>query len=564
MDIQNLTKDWKFLSIAVLFLLFIVGIVLYGKFAGLILMLSLILFGTLALTWKEDHIKIAGLTALLLLSVANIAVNGLNFGIDFEGGTRIPVILEKPVDPSTMSELVDTIKKRVSVLGLTEAKVRAIGDYEIDVEIPSSDPQEIEFIENTLSHQGVYFGIVDGQVAISGEDIYRTTIRPLMGQQLSPGSDWGVGFSVNKDGVDKFTKMVEGKAYYPLYMFIDRPVDVIIVLTEDELRGNVGDDASNTELISALSEALLLEGSELPVYIIGIDNLENATPTTNNTKAYISLDAPEETKNLLKEKGFELIEFESEEMIPEYVPGKQNDLIVEKWEVVGLLSSPSLSPSITEGTATYRGYIISGSVSETDPKLKSQAVTEEVKKIESILKGGSLPVQISLGSKTTLPASLGSEFLKLSLIGLISALIAMSLLIGIRYMKGKIILPIIVISVTELIILLSLLGSFTIDLAAMAGIIAAIGVGIDAQIIITDELLKKTGQKLMEKMDNAFAIIKMNVIVAIVAMLPLLFSGLVEVIGFAISTILGALLGFLLSRPAYAVIAERILVEKEK
>jgi len=38
----------------------------------------------------------------------------------------------------------------------------------------------------------------------------------------------------------------------------------------------------------------------------------------------------------------------------------------------------------------------------------------------------------------------------------------------------------------------------------------------------------------------------------------LLFSGLVEIIGFATSTILGSLLGLFISRPAYGVIVERI------
>jgi preprotein translocase subunit SecD len=41
-------------------------------------------------------------------------------------------------------------------------------------------------------------------------------------------------------------------------------------------------------------------------------------------------------------------------------------------------------------------------------------------------------------------------------------------------------------------------------------------------------------------------------------MVPLLFSGMVEIIGFAISTILGALLGLLISRPAYAAIIEGV------
>jgi preprotein translocase subunit SecD len=93
----------------------------------------------------------------------------------------------------------------------------------------------------------------------------------------------------------------------------------------------------------------------------------------------------------------------------------------------------------------------------------------------------------------------------------------------------------------------------------MAGIIAAIGVGVDAQIVITDEILRKSEEDTEERIGHAFAIIKTNVIVASLSMLPLLFSGLVEIIGFAISTILGSLLGYLLSRPAYAAMVGRIV-----
>jgi preprotein translocase subunit SecD len=47
-------------------------------------------------------------------------------------------------------------------------------------------------------------------------------------------------------------------------------------------------------------------------------------------------------------------------------------------------------------------------------------------------------------------------------------------------------------------------------------------------------------------------------------MVPLLFSGLVEVIGFAISTMLGSLLGYMLTRPAYAAIVEKIIGIREE
>ncbi|NYZ77727.1 hypothetical protein H0O02_05450, partial [Candidatus Micrarchaeota archaeon] len=284
---------------------------------------------------------------------------------------------------------------------------------------------------------------------------------------------------------------------------------------------------------------------------------------TNRTIAIVSNDTPQEYKNELVAAGYVVKEVPFEEMKPEFIRTQTGVLVVNRIEAAGLLSAPSLSSGLTNGIPNYN-YAISGGVTATDPTVKRTEALEKQKSIESILKGGSLPVQISLGSRTVLPASLGSEFLNFSLIAIAASLVIISLLIGIRYMNIRATLPIILISLAELTILLSILGSFTIDLAAMAGIIAAIGVGVDAQVVITDELLKKDKHHLHEKMGYAFAIIKTNVIVASLSMLPLLFSGLVEVIGFAISTILGSLLGYLISRPAYAAVVERIIGPEKK
>ncbi|MDD5337300.1 MAG: preprotein translocase subunit SecD, partial [Candidatus ainarchaeum sp.] len=60
-------------------------------------------------------------------------------------------------------------------------------------------------------------------------------------------------------------------------------------------------------------------------------------------------------------------------------------------------------------------------------------------------------------------------------------------------------------------------------------------------------------------LNQAFDIITTNVVVAVVAMIPLLFSGMVEIIGFALSTIIGSLLGFMLSRPVYALLVEKLM-----
>src|SRR3989338_984157 len=461
-----------------------------------------------------------------------------------------------------MAELALSIKKRASVLGLTQIQVRSVGDSEIDIEVPSENTEQIRLIEEVIAKQGVYMGIVDGKIAITGEDIYGQSVVPSNPNSLgtgNTGADWGVSFSVNKNGAEQFAHAVEGKANYPIYMFLDRPNDAAVFVTMEQLKKNTVQ--RDETVVNAVEKVLKLDdenvNKNIDLYIIG----ENTTyiPKTNKTKAIISKETSQEIKDEIKEQGFVLEEVEENVMIPTYLDGGDREFAVAAWEAVGLLDTRYLSPSITNGVPNYN-YQITGTISQAE-KGKPNSIRLAQKKIESILKGGALPVQISLGGRTTLPANLGAEVQKLSIIGIVIALVAISIFIGIRYGALKVIAPIIGISISELIILLAILGSFTIDLPAMAGIIAAIGVGVDAQVVITDELLKKDGLKLAEKVEHAFLIIKTNVIVAVMAMLPLLFSDLVEVVAFSIAAILGSLLGYLITRQAYAIIAERILVK---
>jgi Preprotein translocase subunit SecD len=100
----------------------------------------------------------------------------------------------------------------------------------------------------------------------------------------------------------------------------------------------------------------------------------------------------------------------------------------------------------------------------------------------------------------------------------------------------------------------------TIDLAAVAGMIAVVGTGVDAQIIITDEvLIKRTaGSSTKLLLGNAFYIVWADAALLVVAMLPLLFStSLVSIIGFSESTIIGALMGIFITRPAYGALISK-------
>ncbi len=189
-----------------------------------------------------------------------------------------------------------------------------------------------------------------------------------------------------------------------------------------------------------------------------------------------------------------------------------------------------------------------------------------MKKLQTVLITGSLPVTLRIVKTDSISPVLGKTFLKnVMLIGVL-AIIAVALVVFIRYREIKISIPMIVTMLSEVIILLGIaaLIGWRLDLAAIAGIIIAVGTGVDDQIVIADETLR--GEKTQnlswtEKMKRAFFIIMAAYFTTVVAMLPLWFAGAGLLKGFALTTILGVSIGVFVTRPAYATVVEELLKE---
>lgn len=200
-------------------------------------------------------------------------------------------------------------------------------------------------------------------------------------------------------------------------------------------------------------------------------------------------------------------------------------------------------------------------------KTKEEAIKnalKNMKRLQTILQTGSLPIKLEVVKTDIISPLLGQSFVKNSfLVGFI-ALLAVGLVVYLRYRKWVIIIPMILTSISELILLLGIaaLIRWNIDIAAIAGIIVAIGTGVDDQIVITDETLKgeSTGiRSLKEKIKRAFFIIMGSYITTVAAMIPLLIAGAGLVRGFALTTILGVSIGVFITRPTYAKVIEILL-----
>ncbi len=185
---------------------------------------------------------------------------------------------------------------------------------------------------------------------------------------------------------------------------------------------------------------------------------------------------------------------------------------------------------------------------------------ENMKNLQTVLYTGALPVKLNVVKIDSISPLLGESFLMNAMLAGAVALFAVMISVFLFYRRLVIALPMVVISAAEIIIMFgfaALIG-WNIDLAAVAGIIVAFGTGVNDQIIIADESVRgqRTSMGWKERFKNAFSIIFGAYATIFVAMLPLLFAGAGLLKGFAITTLIGATVGVLVTRPAYAKIVE--------
>ncbi|MBI2649714.1 hypothetical protein HYX04_00190 [Candidatus Woesearchaeota archaeon] len=186
---------------------------------------------------------------------------------------------------------------------------------------------------------------------------------------------------------------------------------------------------------------------------------------------------------------------------------------------------------------------------------------QNMKRLQTILITGSLPVKLSIVKTDAISPVLGEGFVKNSILMSLLAIASVAIVVGIRYWKLLIAIPILITMLSEVIILLGVAAfiGWNIDMAAIAGILVAIGTGVDDQIVITDETLKgetATVYNWKEKVKRAFLIIMLAYLTVVVAMIPLIFAGAGLLKGFAITTIIGVTIGVFITRPAYSAFIE--------
>ena len=217
--------------------------------------------------------------------------------------------------------------------------------------------------------------------------------------------------------------------------------------------------------------------------------------------------------------------------------------------------APSLARGVRDGTWQGGGMRVTG-LNESQGRIVSVS-----------LRSGALPTPVSVVSSSTISPRQGEQFKTFSLIIGLLAVFAVGFAIFVRYRDVRVAVPMVFTGVAEVVALLGFAAvfNFNLDLSHIAGLIAVIGTGVDDLVIIADEVLERgevrSSDLYRKRLKRAFIIIGMAAITTIGAMLPLAYLALGQISGFAIITIVGVLIGVLVTRPAYGSLLRELITD---
>ncbi|HLD59130.1 MAG TPA: hypothetical protein VI977_05890 [archaeon] len=535
------------------------------------------------------------LAVFLLLSIVilvapiifpnNPVLKGIQFGMDFKGGTLFTIeFSQKVTSADEKVRIANTISQRIDWTGLLGTRVNFFGDEFVLAETAETNPDNIARMESLLKQQGRFEATIDGNVIFMGDDILPITRDPNHGYGFRKEGDfvrWQLPFTLKSAAAERFKELTfhrctltsvdqsSGRQYDcdNTYFFIDKPQNSVLIIPENVFNSDkellltgsiVNDIQSNLKI-----EEILLNGASPYVKVSAgalsqeqLDYLKGLLPA--NKTALIQEDLNEGIVQQLKGIGFET----------KVIPYTQGGAWV--WNALGVKTAIALSPDVAHmDVATLDQATALSNLQITGTAQDFETAQQRLSDLDILLSSGSLSVSVKSISRESISPLLGENFLTTVLWMAFFAVIIVSLVVFVRYRVPKITALLVFMIVGETLItiaLSSLVNKF--DLGAVAGIIAAVGTGIDTEIIITDELLR--GEKgdeaasLLTRVKRALFIVFAAASVSLATMLPIIFFGfgLGKLVGFAITTSMGVLVGVLITRPAFAEMARWALEKK--
>ncbi|MEM1577631.1 MAG: site-2 protease family protein [Candidatus Pacearchaeota archaeon] len=340
---------------------------------------------------------------------------------------------------------------------------------------------------------------------------------------------------------------LEGNKYLLIEMAGASPKELRdLISTQGKFEAKIG---NNTVFVGGKKDITSVCQTPECSGILSCDEISNAYICKFQFAVYLSQEAAKKQAEITKNLEVNITN-------PQYL-NETLDLYLDDILVDNLFISTEL-----KGKETTQVAISGSGIGKTKTEAYNDALSN-MKKLQSILLTGSLPIKIEIEKIDTVSPILGKEFLKNIIIIAIIAILLVSLIVFIRYKNPIISFIIILTLISEIIIILGIASwiNWNLDLASIAGIITAIGTGVDDQIIIIDETKFGRTLSLKERIKRAFFIIFGSYATTLVALLPLMWSGAGLLKGFAITTIIGISVGVFITRPAFGELVKRVIKE---
>ncbi len=451
------------------------------------------------------------------LTLTEPGSSNIQFGLDLEGGVRVIVKPEDNASSEVLNQIKTTLETRINVYGLKEALITPLYGEGGFVQIEMAGGTEAELME-LLEKQGKFEAKIPMTVEFSEGN-----------GELMLGEGHTVEYSTSGNG----SVVLKGQEYVKGDHLSIEDIDFEVWNVSEE---------------RAVMSATVFTGKD----IIRVHFDPKNSYLRRLEKGYefgfgvvLSSEGAERFATVTKEIPLS-IDSSGKEILESKVYFYMDDNLMDALQVSGTLKGkPYTTPMITGGGET-----------------KEEALQSK-RELQSILRSGSLPTEIEIVKSEKVSPKLGSDFLSNAMFAGLLAIIAVSVIVFVRYRKLKFVLPMSIVSASEVVIIMGAasLINWTIDLAAIAGIIAAVGTSLDSQIIIIDETLKEESVEvsLKAKMKRAFFTIFGAAGTTIGAMLPLMVLGFGMLRGFAITTSIGVLAGIFITRPAFGKIVERVV-----
>jgi protein-export membrane protein SecD len=464
------------------------------------------------------------------LSVSKIPTSNLQFGIDLVGGTRVLLKPKTSVSDAVLQQITSTLETRINVFGLKEAKFQPIKDVTgtsyIQIEMAGASKEEVE---NLLSKEGKFEGKIPRIVTFSNNTgkltLEKNYIINLKNDSIEINNTL---LKINESSI------LEGVPFQLINVTDNSAVLFFTVFSGKDIQSVCLQDQPGI----CVSRILMVTGGyefNFQVFIT-TEGAENFAKVTKDLKVITD---PNSGSKYLESKIFLYLD---------------ENLITELSISADLKGQAYTTPAIT-------GF----------RKTRDEALKEQLM-LKSILQSGALPISLEITRMDQVSPNLGREFIEATLIAAIVASITVATVLYIRYRSLKILLPNMIWSISELILTLggAALIKWTLDLSSIAGLIAAIGTGTNDQIIIIDEMLGGEGEEeekiysKKQKIKKAFFYVFSAAATIVASVVPMIFVGMGAMKGFAVTTLLGIFIGIVITRPAFAIVAQRVLEDRIK